>query len=332
MAYTRLTPEERDHISVGLASGLNQTEIARRLKCHRSTISREIRRHLNGEDGYSAVKAQERANKLARCHHRQRKLAQNPALWRFVQDCLSLRWSPEQISRTLKRRYPNNPMMCVSHETIYTYVYVQSRGALKKELVSYLRQKRKQRRPRSRGVNGRGSIPEMISIDQRPPEVADRTVPGHWEGDLIMGAGNASALGSLVERTTRFLLLVKLRTHDVVSVRKAFTRVMKKLPEHLRLSLTYDQGKEMAEHRLFTNETKIKVYFAHPHSPWERGTNENTNGLVRDFFPKGTNFDEISGKYITWVQNALNDRPRKTLEWFTPREKFSTVMKKNNGK
>jgi len=332
MAYTRLTPEEREHISVGLASGLNQTEIARRLNRHRSTISREIRRHINGAGSYSAVKAQESAMKLARCHHRQRKLDQNPILWRFVQDSLSLRWSPEQISRTLKRRYPNNPMMQVSHETIYTYVYIQSRGVLKKELISYLRQKRKRRRPHSRRADGRGSIPEMISIDQRPPEVADRTVPGHWEGDLIMGAGNTSALGSLVERTTRFLLLVQLRSHDAISVRKAFARAMKKLPEHLRLSLTYDQGKEMAEHRLFTKETKIRVYFAHPHSPWERGTNENTNGLVRDFFPKGTNFHEISREYITWVQNALNDRPRKTLEWFTPREKFSTVMKKNNGR
>jgi IS30 family transposase len=216
--------------------------------------------------------------------------------------------------------------MHISHESIYTYLYVLPRGELKKELIGYLRQKRPIRRSRTRLNDRRGVIPEMISIEERPAEVADRAIPGHWEGDLIMGPSNRTAIGTLVERTTRTVLLVPLGAKDASSVRRAFARTMKTLPHQLALSLTYDQGREMSEHRLFTAETKIQVYFAHPHSPWERGTNENTNGLIRDFFPKGTDFSTISNKELRRVQDLLNERPRKTLDWSTPKEAFSALL------
>lgn len=215
----------------------------------------------------------------------------------------------------------------VSAETIYTHLYVLPRGALRRELLSYLRQHHKTRRPRSRGQDRRGVIPDMISIDERPTEVADRTVPGHWEGDLIMGAGNRTALGTLVERTTRTTLLVPLKAKDAVSVRHAFARRLKALPKQMKRSLTYDRGKEMAEHTRFTKDTRIKVYFAHPQSPWERGTNENTNGLIRQYFPKGTDFSQVSYYRIIKAQDRLNGRPRKVLDWNTPYEAFSNLLR-----
>ncbi|MBM3454230.1 MAG: IS30 family transposase [Bacteroidetes bacterium] len=199
-------------------------------------------------------------------------------------------------------------------------IYVQTKGELKKELISYLRQRKSMRQSRKLVHEKCGIIPDMISIHQRPPEVADRSVPGHWEGDLIIGKAQKSAVGTLVELTARFLLIVRLQGKDAESVRKAFAKAMKQLPESLTLSLTYDRGKEMAEHKKFTMDTQIKVYFCDPHSPWQRGTNENTNGLVRDFWPKGTDFSKIPTKQIVWVQNALYDRPRQTLKWETPRE------------
>ena len=236
-------------------------------------------------------------------------------------------WSPEQISEFLKRAYPDDRTMQISDESIYTYIYVLPRGSLKKSLIAHLRHKKPYRGRRAAGKSKQGAIPEMISIEQRPAEVADRIVPGDWEGDLIMGAGNRSAIGTLVERTTRLVFLVKLKNKDAASVRRAFTREMKSLPPQLARSLTYDQGKEMSEHKLFTKNTKIKVYFAHPHSPWERGTNENTNGLIRDYFPHGTDFSTVTKHKLKSVQQLLNERPRKTLGWITPAEAFNKLLR-----
>jgi len=220
--------------------------------------------------------------------------------------------------------------MQISRETIYSYIYVLPRGSLKKELLSYLRQKKiyKRRKGKNQPRNDekRGQIPEMISIEERPKEVEDRTIPGHWEGDLILGKWKRSALGTIVERTTRTVILVPLVNKDAESVRESFAREMKKLPTQMKLSLTYDQGKEMTQHKLFTKDTQIKVYFAHPGSPWERGTNENANGLIRQFFPKGTEFDKVSRKKIKHVQDLLNGRPRRALGYRKPYEVFNELI------
>lgn len=326
MPNTRLTPPEREQISILAAQGLGPTAIGLQLGRNKSTISRELARVERHGRPYSAFEAQADADEQARRRREKPKIARTPALLEFIREHLAKRWSPEQIAAELKKKFPGDRSMHASHETIYTYLYVLPRGELKKELIGYLRQKQPLRRSRTRVNDKRGQIPEMISIEERPAEVADRSVPGHWEGDLIMGASNRSAIGTIVERTTRAVLLVPLKAKDAESVRKAFAREMKRLPEQMAISLTYDQGKEMSEHKLFTAETKIQVYFAHPHSPWERGTNENTNGLIRDFFPKGTDFSIISAKEIKKVQTLLNERPRKTLEWQTPKEAINALL------
>ena len=216
--------------------------------------------------------------------------------------------------------------MRASHETIYTYLYVLPRGTLKKELTSYLRQG-KSRRTHRRNSLRPPKIKEMVSIEERPQAVADRTIPGHWEGDIILGKQRKSQLGTLVERTTRFLLLVPLKDKKAPTVRHAFEKEAKKIPQHLRQSLTYDQGYEMVEHKLFTKHAKMQVYFAHPASPWERGTNENTNGLIRQFFPKGIDFTTVTTRKIRHVQTLLNGRPRKVLEWQKPAEVFNRLLR-----
>lgn len=300
-------------------------EIAKELDRPCSTITRELARHSTQAGSYSAMSAQRQAEMKAREHHTQRKL-DDPELWRFVEQKLKLRWSPEQIAQALRAEYPEDESMRVSHETIYSYLYVQGRGHLKKEVTRYLRQHRPTRRPRQGRVEHRGKILNMVSIHQRPPEVEERNIPGHWEGDLVMGARNQSALGTLVERKTRFVILVPLKAHDARSVRQAMVRNIRHLPEHLRRSMTYDQGKEMAEHEQFTIDSKMQVYFADPHSPWMRGTNENTNGLVRDFFPKGTDFSKVTTRQIRRVQHMLNERPRETLNWSTPKDAFANEL------
>ena len=215
--------------------------------------------------------------------------------------------------------------MRISHEAIYTYLYVLPRGAFKRELARYLRRRHRFRRPRKVRLSSR-PVQDIVSIDERPAEVADRTVPGHWEGDLLVGHANASALGTLVERTTRFTLLVPLMAKDATAVRRAFAREVRTLPAQLRRSLTYDQGQEMREHRLFTKQTKMQVYFAHPQCPWERGTNEHTNGLLRQFFPAGTRFNQVSRREMKRVQALLNDRPRKILNWHSPAHAFHQLL------
>jgi IS30 family transposase len=229
----------------------------------------------------------------------------------------------------LVRMYPTDEMMRISPETIYTYLYVLPRSSLKKELVRYLRRGHlwRHRRKNKRNRGHMGTIPHMLSIEERPREVADRTIPGHWEGDLLLGKGRASALGVLVERTTRTALLVPLKNKTAPEVRRAFERAVRRVPVVLRKSLTYDRGWEMAEHVLFTKETKMVVYFAHPKSPWERGTSENTNGLVRQFFPKGTDFRAVSRHQIRRAEQLLNTRPRKTLGWQTPYEALAEVLR-----
>jgi IS30 family transposase len=323
--YIRLTAEDREIISRMVSQHKSCAAIARRLQRHRSTIVREIAQCSRIENEYSAVRSHEQAQERASQRHLQRKL-DNPKLWKFVCEKLTLRWSPEQIARALQETYPGQTAMNVSHESIYTYIYLLPKGSLKKELIHYLRQHKKKRKNRKRSTDTRGSIPNMISIEERPAEVAERSVPGHWEGDLLMGKRHASALGSVVERTTRTVILVPLKAKDATSVRRSFARELKSLPRQMRLSMTYDRGKEMAEHELFTKYTKMQVYFCHPQSPWERGTNENTNMLIRQFFPKGTDFTKVSRREIKHVQKLLNERPRKALDFATPKETFNQLI------
>jgi IS30 family transposase len=263
---------------------------------------------------------------LAHTARRKRKLDQHEPLRQYVFKQLAQRWSPEQIAKRLKIIYTTDQTMHISHEAIYSYLYVLPKGTLRRELIKYLRRRHKNRRGRAKARRQSCPIQDFISIEERPAEVADRTIPGHWEGDLIMGHGNASALGTLVERTTRMTFLVKLKNKDATTVRQAYARQFQSLPRALKRTLTYDQGQEMAEHKLFTKDTRIQVYFAHPHSPWERGTNENTNDLIRQFFPKGTDFSTVALKRIKQVQDMLNDRPRKTLKFLTPHEVFRELL------
>lgn len=323
--YRRLTLMEREELSRMLAAGYSLRATAQALQRAPSTLSRELVRHRAGPVTYRAVPAHHRAQRWAQRPRKPRKLAAHRRLRTVVFQLLAQRWSPEQIAHGLPQRYPDEPTMRISHEAIYTYLYVLPAGAFKRELARYLRRRHRFRRPRKVRLSSR-PIQDLISIDERPATVADRTVPGHWEGDLLVGHANASALGTLVERTTRFTLLVPLRAKDALTVRRAFAREVRTLPAQLRRSLTYDQGPEMREHRLFTKQTKMKVYFAHPQCPWERGTNENTNGLLRQFFPKGTRFQYLSRAEIKRVQVMLNDRPREVLNWHSPAHVFHKLL------
>lgn len=327
--YMRLSTSEREEVSRSLAVGSTQKEIARLIGRHPSTISREIKRN-RGRSGYRAYSADRRALAAA-CSRRRSKfrLAKDQALRSYVLGQLSQQWSPKEISERLKKEYPLNMNMRISHEAIYRYIYVLPRGELKRTLVSALRQEHAYRRKRKTGlkVENRGKIADMLSIEERPAEVADRSVPGHWEGDLILGKYKRSALGTLVERTTRYTLLVPLgNKKDAVSVREAYAKAFRSMPAELKKTLTYDQGKEMSEHKRFTIDTGIQVYFAHPASPWERGTNENTNGLIRQYFPKGTDFTEVPLEQIQEVQRRLNGRPRAVLDYLKPDEVINELV------
>ena len=328
--YHRLTFEEREEISRLLSQKYSFNAIANDLGRNKGTISREVNDGADNKYVYRAIRAQNRAKrKSSKRRKGKRKLDRNKSLKKEVLAKLNLRWSPEQIANFLKEKYPQDKDMRISHEAIYTYLYVLPRGQLKKELLSCLRQGKKRRYKRNRknqtGIERK--LEDMTSIEERPAEVADRTVPGHWEGDLIIGKNRRSALGTLVERTSRTTILVPLDNREAVTVRKSFAREIKQVPRQMKLTLTYDQGREMAEHTLFTKQTKVKVYFAHPASPWERGTNENTNGLIRQFFPRGTDFNRLSRRAIKKVQHLLNGRPRKTLNWQTPYEVFNKLLR-----
>ena len=323
-----LTSAEREEISRELEAGKTFTAIAEELERPTSTVSREVARG-GGRAEYRALLAEQNAQ--LRMRHRKRGkriLFNHHALRNYVHAHLIDKWSPEQISVLLKKEYPHDMSMRISDEAIYHYLYVLPKGTLKKTLLAGLRQERKYRRKRKTGNpdEHRGKIADMLSIEERPREVENRIVPGHWEGDTIVGLHRQSALGTLVERTTRYAMLVYLPKKDATSVRKAFTKEIRTLPAMLTKTLTYDQGKEMSEHKQFTVDTDIQVYFAHPGSPWERGTNENTNMLVRQYFPKGTDFRTITRREIKKAERSLNGRPRKTLGWRTPREALEELL------
>ncbi|MDD5173160.1 MAG: IS30 family transposase [Patescibacteria group bacterium] len=329
--YKRLNLDEREEISRMLAQKYSLNQIARLLDRHVSTISREVLVGSCNKYTYRAGKAQRRAERNASKRKKDKRILNNQtALWIYIVKKLrKKKWSPKQIAEELKKDYPDNMAMHIAPETIYTYIYVLPRGSLKKELTSCLRQNRKRRHKQSRGVKMERNIEDMLSIEERPKEVEDRIVPGHWEGDLIIGKYNRSALGTLVERTTRTTILVPLKNREAETVAKSFAKEVKKLPKQMKLSMTYDQGREMAKHKLFTNITGIKVYFAHPRSPWERGTNENTNGLIRQFFPKGTDFNKVSRYEVKKVQDLLNGRPRAALNFQKPYEVFNQLINSN---
>ena len=333
-AYDRLTAADREEISRGLAAGTVPAEIAQRLGRDPATISREIGRN-SGKAGYRAFSAGRRAAKAASSRRGgKRLLAEEGPLRAYVIAGLRRCWSPREIVRRMGIEYREDKRMRISHEAIYQFIYVLPRGSLKKELVGALRQERKYRRKKGgrkgKPEENRGKIAEMLSIEERPAEVADRVVPGHWEGDLIMGKHKRTALGTLVERTTRYTLLVPLGTKkDAASVRKAYARALATVPKELAKTLTYDQGKEMSQHKQFTIDTGIQVYFAHPGSPWERGTNENTNGLIRQYFPKGTDFGNVTTREIRHVQRELNDRPRAALDFYKPDDAFNKLVALN---
>jgi IS30 family transposase len=323
--YKRLSFHDREEISRQIAIGHSIRSIAFALGRSVSTISREIARQPTSITTYRAINAHERATVQLRKARKKRKLDTHSALRHFVFEHLAKRWSPEQIANKLVMVYPNDMIMRISHESIYQYIYVLPRGTLKRQLASELRRHHRNRR-RRKMRHKCCPIQDYLSIEERPAEVADRIIPGHWEGDLIVGALNKSAVGTLVERTTRFTFIVKMNAKDATTVRKAFSRKFKRIPQCLKRSLTYDQGQELAEHKLFTKDSNIQVYFAHPHSPWERGSNENTNGLIRDFFPRGTDFSKVSAYQLLKVQTLLNERPRKILNWGSPSEAFSKLL------
>jgi IS30 family transposase len=317
-----LTLAEREEISRGVASARSMRSMARLLGHSPSTVSREIKRN-GGYDRYRAAVADEnawvRARRPKRC-----KLANNPQLRRTVVGKLRSNWSPEQIAGWLKRAYPENERYHVSHETIYRSLYIQTRGVLKKELLRHLRSKRTMRRPRRVG-DRRGQIVDLVSISRRPATVEDRAVPGHWEGDLLSGPKN-SYIATLVERHTRYVTLAKVANKDTQTVVSALIRQAKTIPNELYKSLTWDRGKELADHRRFTLATNIDVYFCDPQSPWQRGSNENTNGLLRQYFPKGTDLSVYSQTQLNRVARQLNERPRKTLGFATPAERFNACV------
>jgi IS30 family transposase len=322
----RLSLTEREEISRGLAGGEALRSIARRLGRSPSTISREVAMN-GGCRRYRACRADQAAVRRMRRPKRS-KLVVCPRLREAVEAKLELRWSPQQISGWLTEEFPNDAEMRVSHETIYLSLFVQSRGALRKELTRYLRSGHTARRPKGHSVmNGQGQLRGVLNIRERPAEAEDRAVPGHWEGDLLMGKG-MRAIATLVERKTRFVMLIALPNgHAADVVADALAKKIVELPEQLRRSLTWDQGKEMASHARFTDETGVPVYFCDPRSPWQRGSNENTNGLLRQYFPKRTEIAHYTQAELDDVAAELNGRPRQTLGWKTPSQALDEVLR-----
>jgi len=316
-----LTLAEREEISRAVVVGHSIRSIAASLGRAPSTISRELKRN-SGEERYRASQADQAAWDRAR-RPKICKLAENRTLAHIVADKLQLLWSPEQIAGWLKHIYPDDTSSQVSHETIYRSLFIQARGALKKELLAHLRRTRVMRRSRhhTQKTDNHGRIIDTVSISERPATVEDRAVPGHWEGDLLCGS-KSSQIATLVERQSRYVMLVKLTAKDTETVTNALIKNARKLPQELYKSLTWDRGKEMAAHKRFTLATDIKVYFCDPHQPWQRGTNENTNGLLRQYFPKGIDLSAYTQAKLNAVARKLNERPRKTLNYETPAERF----------
>jgi transposase, IS30 family len=323
----RLSLREREEISCRWAAGEGVRVIAGVLGRAPSTVSRELSRGtVRRKTGYRASVAQARADARAR-RPKVSLLAGHDRLRAHVQQQLHAKHSPEQISRRLVVQFPGDREMRVSHETIYQALYVQGRGALRRELAACLRTGRALRKPRRTGTQRRGRIPGMVNISQRPAEVEDRAVPGHWEGDLITGAGNNSAIGTLVERATGYVLLLHLpHAHGALQVQDAMVQAMSSLPSTLRRTLTWDQGREMANHAQIAAATELAIYFCDPHSPWQRASNENTNGLLRQYFPKSTDLSGYHRDYLDFVATQLNQRPRKRLAWHTPAEALDQLL------
>jgi IS30 family transposase len=324
-----LTVAEREEISRGLAAGASCRAIARWIGKAPSTVSREVKRN-GGRRRYRAAEAE-----LAtlRRHRRPKpsKLALSPRLQAVVKERLELQWSPEQISAWLNVEFADDPQMQISHETIYLSLYVQSRGTLRKELTKHLRTQRLVRQAKKQLPSGRGHIPDRVMISERPAEAADRAVPGHWEGDLLLGKPT-DAIGTLVERSTRFVMLFQLPGGAIKAeaVRQRLAETIQRLPAGLRRSLTWDQGHEMAEHARFTVDTGVQVYFCNPHSPWQRGTNENTNGLLRQYFLKGQSLARVTQAELDLVADRLNGRPRQTLGWRTPARTLDELLQQSS--
>jgi transposase, IS30 family len=320
----RLGLEEREEIVIGLSRGESFASIARQLGRSTSTVSREVAAN-GGRDGYRAWSAFCRARDQAR-RPKETKLGSCPRLQQVVSRWLIELWSPDEIARRLRIEFPDDPMMWVSHETIYKSLFVQGRGELRRELARCLRTGRTTRRPRS-AVERRGRLPGMVMISDRPAEIEDRAVPGHWEGDLIIGADNKSAVGTLVERHTRYVMLLHLPDDfTAATVDRSIRKAIKKLPGQLFKTLTWDQGAEMALHSSFTVDTGIQIYFCDPRAPWQRGSNENTNGLLRQYMPKGTDLSLLSPKDLDHIARSLNNRPRKTLGYMKPSEKLAEFL------
>ncbi len=322
--YTHLSAEERETLSLGLAHGQSLRTMATVLARAPSTLSRESARNAVRGHPYRACTAQTQAAERARQPRRPRKLW-DPWLWQYVRTHLAEGCSPEQIAGRLRREYPDDMARHLSAETIYAALYVLPRGALRSELLAALRQARKARRPRARGTDRRGHIPNMTPMAARPAEIATRTVPGHWEGDLLKGARNGSAVGTLVERTTRLVLLARMEGLDARRAREGFTKKLRHVPALLRKTLTYDRGKEMAEHAQLAQRLAIRIFFADPYSPWQRGTNENTNGLLRQYLPKGTDLSGYTQRELNAIAHRLNTRPRKCLDFATPLEVYAQL-------
>ena len=324
--YRQLRAEERMVIASMKLQGASTRAIARVLARPASTVSRELARNGSPGRGYES--------NTAMALHAQRRLAARPAAkldvtspaWGVVLTLLSWKWSPQQIAATLKRVFPHEPQRHVWHETIYTAIYAQPRGELRRQLIACLRQGRSTRMPRSRGTDRRGQIPDMLSIHVRPPEVEDRVMPGHWEGDFIKGAGNKSSVGVLVERTSRLVLLARMENASAAAALAGFTAKLNAIAAPMRQSLTYDQGKEMARHAELAANTGVRVYFCDPHSPWQRGTCENTNGLLRQYLPKGSDLSVYTQEELDAIADSLNNRPRATHGWRTPLEVFAQTL------
>lgn len=327
MPGTALTMPEREEISRGLVDGETFIDIAGRIGRHKSTVSREVARH-GGRDAYRACQAQKAAQQALK-RPKPRKLATDRRLRDEVEARLEKKHSPEQISNRLVEDFPDDEAMRISHETIYQELYLQGRGSLRAELTEALRTGRAKRRPKgpNPGRGKRGKLKDVVEISERPDEADDRSVPGHWEGDLILGRSGRSQVGVIVERSSRFVQLIALQEdRKAATVRDAIAGKIGRLPVDLARSLTWDRGKEMAQHVQFTVDTDVDVYFCDPHSPWQRGTAENTNGLLRQYLPRKMDFSEVDQDRLDEIADELNGRPRETLEWMTPSEKFTEFV------